>query len=165
MPRPKTKDELIALAEQNFNNLNDFIASLNQEEKLKDFPEGTLNRNIKDVLFHLHHWHLMLFEWYSIGKTGKKPAMPAPGYTWKTIQALNKKIQKEYSSNSLEEAQSKFNDSHEELMRMIKSHSEQELFEKKKYKWTGSTSMGAYFISASSSHYDWAIKLIKRVKK
>ena len=37
--------------------------------------------------------------------------------------------------------------------------------EKKKYKWTGSTSLGAYLVSATSSHYDWAYKLIKKCLK
>ena len=40
-----------------------------------------------------------------------------------------------------------------------------ELFEKKRYKWTGSTSLGAYLVSATSSHYDWAFKLIKKCLK
>jgi hypothetical protein len=48
---------------------------------------------------------------------------------------------------------------------LICQHSDQELFEKKKYAWTGTTSLGAYLISATSSHYDWATKLIKRAKK
>ncbi|MEL6140134.1 MAG: ClbS/DfsB family four-helix bundle protein, partial [Bacteroidota bacterium] len=33
------------------------------------------------------------------------------------------------------------------------------------YAWTGTTSLGAYLISSTSSHYDWAYKLIKRCKK
>lgn len=40
-----------------------------------------------------------------------------------------------------------------------------ELFEKKRYKWTGTTLLGAYFVSATSSHYDWAYKLIKKAKR
>ncbi|HOP45228.1 MAG TPA: ClbS/DfsB family four-helix bundle protein, partial [Flavobacteriales bacterium] len=39
----------------------------------------------------------------------------------------------------------------------------EELFEKKRYRWTGSTSLGAYLVSATSSHYDWALKLIQKV--
>ena len=37
--------------------------------------------------------------------------------------------------------------------------------EKKRYKWTGNNAMGAYFVSATSSHYHWATKHLKRDKK
>ena len=36
---------------------------------------------------------------------------------------------------------------------------------KKKYEWTGTTSLGSYFISATSSHYDWGLKTVKPLKK
>jgi hypothetical protein len=45
---------------------------------------------------------------------------------------------------------------------MIEKHTDEELFEKKKYPWTGSTSLGAYFISATCSHYLWAYDLIRK---
>lgn len=31
-------------------------------------------------------------------------------------------------------------------------------FQKKVYKWVGGSTLGSYFVSATSSHYDWAIK-------
>ncbi|WP_334085189.1 ClbS/DfsB family four-helix bundle protein, partial [Helicobacter typhlonius] len=30
------------------------------------------------------------------------------------------------------------------------------------YKWCGNTSLGSYCVSATSSHYDWASKCIKK---
>jgi hypothetical protein len=61
-----------------------------------DFPEGTLNRNLRDVLGHLHHWHLMLLDWYAVGMSGKKAAMPAEGYKWSETPALNRWIWEQY---------------------------------------------------------------------
>lgn len=55
MPRPKTKDELIELSQDNFKKLNDIVDSFSAEEQLAEFPKGTMNRNIRDVLAHLHH--------------------------------------------------------------------------------------------------------------
>lgn len=55
--------------------------------------------------------------------------------------------------------------SFEQLQEVMVKHSNEELFEKKRYKWTGTTSMGSYLVSATSSHYDWALKLIKKAKK
>lgn len=40
-----------------------------------------------------------------------------------------------------------------------------ELFENKKFDWTGNTTLGSYFISSTASHYDWAIKKIKQSQK
>ncbi len=52
-----------------------------------------------------------------------------------------------------------------DIQRIIKTHSNEELFEKKRYKWKGSTSMGSYLVSATSSNYDWAHKLMKKALK
>lgn len=50
-------------------------------------------------------------------------------------------------------------------MVLIAGHSEEELFTKKYYKWTNTTSLGAIFISSTSSHYDWAIKKYENSRK
>ena len=44
---------------------------------------------------------------------------------------------------------------------MIQSMSNDELFQKNVYEWVGGSTIGSYFISVTSSHYDWAIKKIK----
>lgn len=162
MPRPKTKLALLDLSTTNFKKLYEHINQLDKAQQLQEFKEGTLNRNIRDVLMHLHHWHLLMMGWYKIGMSGEKPDMPAKGYTWRTVPDLNRWIWEECQDVKLETAKRKCSDSHKQLMAIIERHSNEELFEKKKYKWTGSTSMGAYLVSATSSHYDWAIKLIKK---
>lgn len=165
MPRPKNKTELIDLSNANYQKLLHFIDQFSAEEQNADFPEGTMNRNIRDILAHLHHWHLMMSEWYEIGMQDKKPAMPAEGYTWKTVPALNKKIWEMYSATDLDQTKTLLQKSFETIQKIIEKHSDEELFEKKRYKWTGSTSLGSYLVSATSSHYDWAFKLIKKAKK
>ncbi|MEO1098281.1 MAG: ClbS/DfsB family four-helix bundle protein, partial [Bacteroidota bacterium] len=101
---PKTKEELLELSESNFEKLNEIIEKMEHAEQRKDFPPGSLNRNIQDVLCHLHHWHLVMMEWYNIGMSGSKPEMPAKGYTWKTVPELNKWIWDYYGNTSLEKA-------------------------------------------------------------
>lgn len=165
MARPKTKEDLIKVSNQNFNKLNDYIENLTAQEQEKEFPKGTLNRNIRDILTHLHHWHLMMQKWCEVGFAGEKPAMPAKGYTWKTTPDLNKWIWTNYQNTTLDEAKQLLKDSFQRTQTIIQEHTNEELFEKKRYKWTGSTSLGAYLISATSSHYDWALKLIKKARK
>lgn len=163
MARPTTKEELLHLSQANYKKLNDLIESISDPNK--EFPEGTMNRNIRDVLAHLHYWHLMMLNWYEVGMKGEKPEMPAKGYSWKDTPELNKEIWKKYQKVDFNEIKSLFNDSYQDIQKIIKKHTNEELFEKKKYKWTGTTSLGSYLISATSSHYDWAIKLIKKVLK
>ncbi len=165
MPRPKNKEELQNLSEENFIQLNALIDSYSEKEQLKDFIPGTMNRNIRDVLAHLHHWHLMMLDWYQVGMKDQKPDIPAKGYTWKTTPKLNKSIWEKYSNSDLAEIRKLFHQSHKKVRGIINKHSNEELFTKKRYKWTGSTSLGAYLISSTSSHYDWAIKLIRKGKK
>lgn len=164
-PRPKTKTELLTLSQKNYDRLIELIDQMNKQEQLTDFAPGTMNRNIRDVIAHLHHWHLMMLNWYTIGMKGEKPAMPAKGYSWKTVPAFNQWIWEKYNKITLDDAYEMFRCSYKKVRKIIEKHSNEELFEKKRYPWTGSTSLGSYLVSATSSHYDWAYKLIKNGKK
>ena len=162
MPRPQSKIELLELSQKNFERLQTLIQSIPENKRTEDFSQPTLNRNIRDVLGHLHEWHLMMLAWYKIGMNGEKPSMPAEGYTWKTVGDLNKKIWEKYRETSLNQIQGMIGKSFVEVQKIIKKHTNEELFTKKKYPWTGSTSLGSYLISNTSSHYDWAYKMIKK---
>ena len=161
MPKPKSKDELLELSQSNFKKL----LILADTHSKKEFPEGTLNRNVRDILAHLHQWHLLVLDWYEIGMKGEVPNMPAKGYSWKNMPELNKKIWKDSQNIELDEIKETLIDSYRKVQKITKRHSDEELFTKKKYKWTKSTSLGAYLIANTSSHYDWAIKLIKKAMK
>jgi hypothetical protein len=165
MPKPTNKAELLTLSQKNYMRLSDFVDACDAVDQHREFPPGTLNRNVRDVLGHLHHWHLMLLDWYTVGMRGEQPDMPAKGYTWKTTPALNRKIWELYRNVRLEEVRTLLDGSFQELQALIRAHTNEELFEKKRYKWTGTTSLGAYLVSATSSHYDWAFKLVKKALK
>lgn len=165
MARPQTRSALLDLSRHNFDMLLNCIESMEVEEQQKEFPPGTMNRNIRDVLMHLHHWHILLLGWYQTGMAGEKPDMPAKGYTWQETPKLNKGIWEKYRHTSLEEAKAVLKESFLQVREIIEGHTEEELFEKKRFRWTGTTSLGAYLVSATSSHYDWALKLIKKMKQ
>lgn len=162
MPRPKTKSELETVSSKNFEKLENLLKSYPKAQLREEFPEQYMNRNVRDVLGHLYHWHLMFLDWYSVGMAGNKPEMPAKGYTWKTTPELNKAIQKQYTQTDLDDLQERLHETHQKIQHIISLHTNEELFEKKKYAWTGSTSLGQYLVSATSSHYDWAARLIKK---
>ena len=165
MARPQSKKDLQEQAEKNLNKLMGFIQQLSEEEQRQEFPEGTLNRNIRDVIAHLHHWHLMVLEWYEVGMSGDTPDIPSKEYNWRQIPQLNKEIQEKYSSTDLDKAKKMFAQSHGDIMDIVDKHSNEELFERARYGWTGNNALGAYFVSCTSSHYDWGLKLIRRARK
>lgn len=107
----------------------------------------------------------MFLRWHDEGMAGGKPAIPAPGYTWKTTPDLNREINARYAETDPVEIRRKPDASHDAVMKLIEGYSNEELFEKKRYKWTGATSLGAYLVSATSSHYDWALKLIRKCRR
>jgi len=162
MPKPKTKTELLSQSQDCYNALQLLLDSYSEEKLKSEFSTNTLNRNVRDVLAHLHQWHLMFLDWYKVGMNGENPHMPAKGYTWKTLPALNSKIWQDSQEIELQLIKKKLDTSYQKVLKITKKHSDEELFTKKKYKWTGSTSLGAYLISNSYSHYNWAIKLIKK---
>lgn len=165
MPRPTNKAMLLEQSEQNFDKLFKMVDSLPPEQQEGEFQFEDRDRNIRDVLTHLHEWHLMMLDWYKVGMSGEKPDIPKKGYTWKTLPEMNVEIWKEYQNTSLEDAKEELIKSHKKVMNLIENHSDEELFTKKFYKWTNTTSLGAYFISATSSHYDWAMKKIRKYIK
>ena len=165
MSRPTNKKDLLDQSQKNYNDLVAFIHLMSDEEKNREFPAGTMNRNIRDVLAHLHQWQVLMKEWYDTSMKGQKPDLPAKGYTWKTTHDLNRKIREDYKDTDLSEVLKMLKDSFAAIREIISRHTDEELFEKKKYKWTGTTSLGAYLVSATSSHYSWALQLIRKAMK
>ncbi|WP_296690223.1 ClbS/DfsB family four-helix bundle protein [Treponema sp. UBA6852] len=186
MPRPQNKADLIALAEKNYDELLKFIDSMSQDEKSTPFDFSSLNkkeahwsrdRNVRDVICHLVEWHKLLLKFVAENMKGgsgeksenKKPAivyqfLPEP-YNWKNYGDMNRAIWKNCQNITTEKALADFAESHKKLMELAESFSDEELFAKKHFAWTGTTNLGAYFISTTSSHYDWAIKKLKAHRK
>ena len=124
---------------------------------------GAQDKNPRDLLMHLYNWHLMIIRWHDDNMAGKEVAFLPEGFSWRTTPELNAGFWKEYQGVSLDEAKRLVWESHGKVMEIIKSHSNDELFHRGVYKWTGSTSLGAYLVSATCSHYDWAAKLMKKM--
>lgn len=166
MPRPTTKADLLTAANDQFAALWALIDSMPELMQRGTFAFEDRDRNLRDVLTHLHEWHNMMKRWYRIGTVENgAPEIPGKGYTWRTLPALNAEIKTRYQQTSLDEAKTMLKASHEEMLALIASHTNDELFAKNVYKWTKTSTLGAYFVSNTSSHYDWAIKKLKKHKK
>jgi hypothetical protein len=45
---------------------------------------------------------------------------------------------------------------------LILRNTDEELFTKRRYAWMGTTSVRAYLVSSTASHYDWGLGKIKK---
>lgn len=135
------------------------------EDSRRVIPGACEHWSVKDILGHLDTWHEMFLIWERAGAAGETVEMPAPGYSWKETPALNDEIYQRIKDDSYEVVVARLKRSHKAVRGVIESYSEDDLFTKRRFKWTGSTSVGSYAASATSSHYDWARKLIRKFKK
>lgn len=165
MPRATNKTQLIEQAQGNYQKMLDLIATFSPPQQAGEFPFEDRDRNVRDVLVHLHEWHQLLLNWEKANLAGEKREFLRVGYNWKTYPQMNLEIWREHQKTSLEEAKRTLQQSHDQVLKMINSHSNEELFVKKHYSWTGTSSLGAYCISATASHYDWALKKLKRYQQ
>lgn len=171
MGRPTTKAGLMIAATDNYRKLNTLIAGLTEKELTTDFDFAAdekkkeahwrRDRNLRDVLIHLYEWHRLLLDWVRSNQDGdEKPFIPRP-YNWRTYGEMNVEFWKKHQNTSLEEAKEMVEKSHNEVLCLAETFSNEELFTKGVYKWVGGSTLGSYFISNTSSHYDWAMKKLK----
>lgn len=165
MARATTKEELNQASNINFTKLFSLINSLSTEDQEGIFQFEDRDRNIRDVLIHLYEWHQLLLRWIKSNQADSVLPFLPDAYNWKTYPAMNVEFWKKHQSTSFIESVSLLESSHIEVMKLIDSFSDEQLFTKKYYPWTGTTSLGSYCTSSTSSHYDWAIKKIKKYKK
>lgn len=171
MARPKTKEELIQAAHVSFDKLLKLIDSmpevaLNQEfdfssDAKKKEQHWARDKNLRDVLVHIYEWHLLLIKWVISNSEGNEANFIPEPYTWKTYGEMNVEFWKSHQNTKLESAKKMLRKSHSDLLELVQNFSDEQLFTKKYFGWTGTTSLGSYCISSTSSHYDWAIKKLR----
>ena len=171
MPRPRSKDECIVQAEDKFEKMMELIEFMPVKVRQSPFhfdakllekqAHWSRDKNIRDIYVHLYEWHQLLLSWVKANESGKQePLLPFP-YNWKTYGEMNQAIWLKHQECSEEQAEKMLNKSHQEVMRLIDSHTDEELFTKQYYPWTGTSNLGSYCISVTSAHYEWAIKKLK----
>lgn len=168
MPRPKDKGALLEAAASTFasltSTLSDFPASLLDDIALQVAIEDQ-SRNPRDVVAHLHAWQLMTMGWCRAGEAGGTPQVPGPGRTWRDTPAINAEIWQQFATTPYAGALDLLGQSHHEIVGLIGEHTQEQLFDTEVYDWTKSTTLGAYFVSATSSHYVWAMKTLKAIRR
>ena len=175
MARPQTKENLMIAAKENFEKLNILISKMSDKELTTPFDfskdekkkeaHWKRDKNLRDVLIHLYEWHQLILNWVESNQKGEeKPFLPDP-YNWRTYGDMNVEFWKKHQNTSLEDATRALQKSHKKVLKLAENFTNEELFSKKVYKWVGGSTLGSYFVSATSSHYDWAIKKLKAHQK
>ena len=175
MARPQTKENLMIAAKENFEKLNTLISKMSDKELTTPFDfskdekkkeaHWKRDKNLRDILIHLYEWHQLILNWVESNQKGEeKPFLPDP-YNWRTYGDMNVEFWKKHQNTSLEEATRALEKSHKDVLDLAEKFTNEELFSRKVYKWVGGSTLGSYFVSATSSHYDWAIKKLKAHQK
>lgn len=163
MARPTDKRSLHTAAIHEFARLMDAVAAVPGLDR--EYPGACDHWSVKDLLSHLDAWHGMFLIWEEAGARGEKAEMPAPGFGWSDTPALNAEIYDRTKDDGWGEVESRLRESHAAMLRVIDRYDDDDLFAKKRFAWTGTTSVGSYAVSATSSHYAWASKLIRQYAK
>jgi hypothetical protein len=160
MPRPTDKTQLLKAIEVEYAKLETELNRLSDDQKQAVSTPTTWS--VKDIIAHLHEWSSMVQSWYEAGLRDEVPPLPAPGFKWNQIPALNEQIYFKYRDLSWDEVMALFINSRDKIWHTIQFVSNTEMFTPGYYKWTGKNTMGTYFTSATSSHYVWARKEIRK---
>ena len=171
MARPTSKNELIAASARGYGKLTEFAASMTEDELVAPFDfsadkgrkeaHWSRDKNLRDVLAHLHEWHRLLLDWVGANEVGeKRPFLPEP-YTWRTYGDMNVALWRKHQDTPLEQARDLLDQSHSAVIALAEGFSDEDLFDRGRFDWTGTTTLGSYCVSATSSHYDWALKKLR----
>ena len=155
MVRPTSKTELLSAATQQYAKLQSLISQLTEEELNTPFDfskdekrkeaHWKRDKNLRDVLIHLYEWQQLLLNW--------------------VYGELHVAFWQKHQQTSLEEATKMLHQSQKNVLVLAENFTDEELFSKGIYKWVGGSTLGSYFISSTSSHYDWAMKKLKAHRK
>lgn len=175
MARPTNKSELLAAATTQFDKMwalmerlppdTAFTFSITEKDKEAHWQR---DKNLRDILIHLYEWHQLTLNWLAANRNQNQqhpvPFLPAP-YSWKNYGAMNIGFWEKHQGTTYETARQQLLNSHEAVLQAIASFTDEELFTKAYFKWSGTTSVGSYLVSSTSSHYAWAAKKVKRQLK
>ena len=156
MPGP-----LQELADRSDARLHQLIALIEhagrEEESL---GSAYLGRRGADVLSHLHGWHLLFEGWLGAEAAGEPVILPAPGYTWEGLRALNDALYERYRGLAYGEIKDMVLASHAHMFDLLWSLPEDGLTNPSAHPWS-SEPLLVLADECSGRHYDWGIERVE----
>jgi hypothetical protein len=154
------KDRLLADIEREHRLLAQTITGLSAAAL--NTPGVVAQWSVKDVLAHLTAWEQMFLGWYRAGQRGETPAVPAPGYTWRDLDALNDSLFRRSRRRKPAAVLTDFALSYAQVLGAVTAMPEADLLAPGRYAWLGGGNLYGYIQANSSHHYRWARGLIRR---
>ncbi len=161
MSRPLNKTQLLETIHKEYTILEKFLAPLTAVQM--EFAPAPGAWAIKDILAHLYEWQRMFFTWYETGLGDVMPELPAPGYKWNQLPALNQAIYEKHQALTPEQALTLFRESQQKTVEFVETLSDADLITPGLYKWMNKNTLLAYLNSATAAHYRWALKDAKMI--
>jgi len=165
MPIPKSKKELLEDIEHNFNRLlseyESIPSSLNKERTLEGHRKNTL-MSIHDLMAYQVGWHETVLNWHEVEKLGLRIDFPAPNFKWNELGELAQKFYTDYESSSYIELLELLKKTKSDIINLVSSHSDDELYG---LKWYKNYTRGRMIQFNTSSPYKNAHARIRKWKK
>ena len=170
MANPKNKQELLASMTDGYAKLCDQIAKMSDEEKLAPFDftadpkkcgvRWQYDRCLRDLLIHLHEWQVLMRDFVQNIRDGH-PRDYLPDEYRRNYHEMDKMLVEKHQNTSLDEAKTLLAQTHQEMLGLVKSFDDNQLFSRGVFKCTYTTTMAAYFESVTTSPYSQATKILK----
>lgn len=174
---PTSLVALQAAAMRGFRALEDAIDEIPGDRRSAAFPRGTTadasaeaseasnaatrDRDLQDVLNHLHAWHELLLGWLDAVAADRVPAYPAEGRTWAELELLNRELRDKYRVRDLAQALSRLQTSHVGVLARVGALDEALLFDAGRFAWLGGSALAVPVHECLGGHYDWAVETIR----
>lgn len=171
MPVPETAVALQAAAMRGFRTLEDVIDVIPPAVRDRPFPIAPASaeasgvpgagrdRDLQDVLNHLHAWHELLLGWLDAIDAGTTPAYPAEGYDWEHLDALNRSLRDKYRVRDVARAFARVQASHAAALARVSAIGGDVLFDADRFDWLGEP-LAVPAHECLGGHYGWAVEAI-----
>ncbi|MEL6549044.1 MAG: ClbS/DfsB family four-helix bundle protein [Pseudomonadota bacterium] len=161
MPAAQTKADLLAVTKKEWDKLTPLLEDFDDAAAQKPDDTGTSALRIAG---HRAAWIDLYFDWCDAAARGEVPDMPAPGYKWNQLPALNAAIFERQKHHSWDEMRARLAAAHDSLLADIEGASEEDLYGAPlapTLKWT----RGRYAEASGASHYRSAAKVLRQLKR
>jgi hypothetical protein len=159
--RYQSKKDLLADITREYDALTNLLDGIPPQRHLEPGVWGN-DWNVHDLVAHLFEWHQLFLGWFDAGKRGLVPAIPAAGFAYREIPRLNREIQRRYADEDPGEMRRQLDRSHHRVCALAEGLTQEQILEAGHFAWTKKNALVTYLGANTSSHYRFAIKVLKR---
>ena len=140
--------------------LDEMLTTLSTEQMCQETLEHQWS--VKDVLAHIAAWERRCVGWIQAGFRGEKPDKPEAGYTWEDIDRLNEKTFQENRNRSLDDVQSDYRHSYQQILTQVQTLSEDDITNPQRFSWTNGRTLVPFIAANTYEHYQEHIEQIRK---